>query len=298
MSKSASTTADKNIVDRSRTRRNKAVFDTVRATRERLQYGPVSGHAFERDMLQMHIAETLQSATIMPLFIILATGVGIYISRDPQILGWAILALTAHAITLLLARRASRLELTAANLSTWSSLFLAAQIVMGLVWVLFAFQKIEPGDPSLIMFYKGGTLLIALSITATSNVLLRRAMLMTFLPVLVALTVTAALSRSPMEIGLALMFGLSMLFCHHVTALPVQHQASVFPIRKGRPDSGTGSREIHVGRGATPCRRSQYGQVPLPCLHVPRAAHATQRDSGLFGGHGLGSAGAAQQSAL
>ncbi len=217
MSKSASTTADKNIVDRSRTRRNKAVFDTVKSTRERLQYGPVSANAFERDMLQMHIAETLQSATIMPLFIVLATGVGIYISRDPQIIGWAVLALTAHALALFFARRASRQELNAANIVTWNNIFLATQIVIGLVWVLFAIQRIEPGDASLIMFYKGATLLIALSITATSNFLLRRATLMTFLPVLMALSVTAALSRSPMEIGLALMFSMAMLFCHHVT---------------------------------------------------------------------------------
>ncbi|UHS61531.1 HAMP domain-containing histidine kinase [Agrobacterium vaccinii] len=236
MSKSASTIADKNIVDRSRTRRNKAVFDTVKATRERLQYGPVSGNAFERDMLQMHIAETLQSATIMPLFTILATGVGIYISRDPQIVAWAVLALTAHAIALLFARRASRQELTPANLSTWQTIFLAAQIVIGLVWVLFAIQKIEAGDPALIMFYKGGTLLIALSITATSNVLLRRAMLMTFLPVLVALSVTAALSRSPMEIGLALMFALAMLFCHHVTKRLYQSSIKLLSFQSEKDD--------------------------------------------------------------
>ncbi|MCL6652105.1 HAMP domain-containing histidine kinase [Agrobacterium rubi] len=217
MSKSASTTADKNIVDRSRTRRNKAVFDTVKLTRERLQYGPVSTSVFERDMLQMHVLETLQSATIMPLFIVLATGIGIYISRDPQIVGWAVLALSAHALALFFARKASRQELNAANLNTWNNIFLTTQIVIGLTWVLFALQKIEPGDPSLIMFYKGSTLLIALSITSMSSSLLRRAMLMTFLPVLVALCVTAALSRNPMEIGLALMFSMAMLFCHHVT---------------------------------------------------------------------------------
>ena len=217
MSKSASTTTDKNIVDRSRTRRNKAVFETVKSTRERLQYGPVGTGVFERDMLQMHIAETLQSATIMPLFIVLATGVGIYISRDPQVVGWSVLALTAHALALFFARKASRQELNAANLSRWHSIFLATQIIIGLVWVLFAIQKIEPGDASLIMFYKGATLLIALSITATVNFLLRRATLMTFLPVLMALSVTAALSRNPMDIGLALMFSMAMLFCHHVT---------------------------------------------------------------------------------
>ena len=236
MSKSASSTADKNIVDRSRTRRNKAVFETVKATRERLQYGQVSTNAFERDLLQMHIVETLQGATIMPLFIILTTGVGIYISRDPQIIGWAVLALTVHAMTLLFAKRASKQEISASNLSAWQNIFLAAQIIMGLVWVLFTIQHIESKDPSLVMFYKGGTLLIALTITASSNNLLRRAMVMTFLPVVVALSVTAILSRSPMEIGLALMFSLAMLFCHHVTKRIYQSSIKLLTFQSEKDD--------------------------------------------------------------
>ncbi|WP_288430778.1 HAMP domain-containing sensor histidine kinase [uncultured Agrobacterium sp.] len=217
MSKSASIIADKNIVDRSRTRRNKAVFDTVKSTRERLQYGPVGTTAFERDMLQMHVAETLQGATIMPLFIILATGIGIYISRDVQIIGWTFLALSAHALAIFFARKANRHEMSAASAPRWHNTFLAVQIIVGLVWSIFAVQRMPTGDPSLLMFYKGATLLIALSITAMSNFMLRRATLMTFLPVLVALSVTAALSHSPMDIGLALMFSMAMLFCHHVT---------------------------------------------------------------------------------
>ena len=60
MSKSVSTSTDKIIVDRSKKHRNKAVFDTVKTTRERLQQGAGASDAYEREMLTMHIAETLQ----------------------------------------------------------------------------------------------------------------------------------------------------------------------------------------------------------------------------------------------
>ena len=225
MSKSASPSADKIIVDRSRTRRNKAVFDTVKTTRERLQYGPVGTNAFERDMLSMHISETLQGATIMPLFILLATGIGIYITREVQIIGWAVLALTGHALALVFARRAFRTEISASNTARWQNTFLGVQILIGCVWAMFAMQTSSGADAALIMFYKGATLLIALSITAMTNFMLRRATMMTFLPVLVALGVNAVATRSPFDVGLALMFGMAMIFCHQVNRR--LHQSSI-----------------------------------------------------------------------
>ncbi|WP_312807005.1 sensor histidine kinase [Agrobacterium cavarae] len=217
MSKSTSNIADKNIVDRSRTRRNKAVFDAVKSTRERLQYGGVGTVAFECEMLQMHIAETLYGATIMPLFILLATGIGVYITRDIEIVGWTLLALSGHALALIFARKAQKQTITPANVNRWVSTFLAVQIIIGLIWALFAGYPMGAKDAALPMFYKGATLLIALSITAMSNFMLRRAILMTFLPVLMALGINAATSQDPMAIGMALMFFMAMLFCHYIT---------------------------------------------------------------------------------
>lgn len=217
MSKSASIIADKNIVDRSRTRRNKAVFDAVKATRERLQYGSIGTIAFEREMLQMHVVEMLHGATIMPLFIMLATGIGIYITRDIELVGWTFLALTTHAVCLMFARRAHKQTISTASADRWLKTFQGMQIVIGLIWALFAAYPMNAENMSLAMFYKGGTLLIALSITAMSNFMLRRAIVTTFLPVLVALGVNAAHSQNPIDIGMALMFFMAMLFCHYIT---------------------------------------------------------------------------------
>lgn len=217
MSKSVSTSTDKIIVDRSKKHRNKAVFDTVKTTRERLQQGAGGNEAYEREMLTMHIAEALQGAMIMPLFIVLASIIGLYITGDISLIIWSLIALSFHAMSLVLAKRAAKQEITDENLQHWKNLFLAMQILIGCAWALFALAEPVRNDPTLVLFFKGATLLIALSLTAMANFMLRRATFMTFLPVLAALCITSAISRDPFDVGLALMFGMAILFCHRIT---------------------------------------------------------------------------------
>lgn len=227
---------DKNIVDRSKIRRNKAVLDTIKNTRERLQYESVGSNAFERDMLGMHIAETLQGATIMPLFILLATGIGFFFTQQYELIVFASLALATHLISLLVAHRASKREINHANISFWEHSFLSVQLLMGLLWAGFAIR--DPGgiDPSMLLFYKGATLLIALSITAMSNFMLRRATIITYLPVLLALCVNAGLSRHPLDMGLALTFAMAMVFCHHVTRRMYQSSVKLLSFQTEKDD--------------------------------------------------------------
>lgn len=236
MSRSVSTSTDKIIVDRSRKHRNKAVFDTVKATRERLQQGGASSDAYEREMLTMHVAETLQGATIMPLFIVLASIIGVYITRDVELIIWSLLALSAHAVSLILVKRASKQDITTENLPRWRSLFLGTQIVIGCVWAMFSLAEPASTDPSLMLFYKGSTLLIALSLTAMVSFMLRRATYMTFLPVLAALSVTASISRDPFDVGLALMFGMAILFCHRITSRLYQSSVKLLSYQTEKDD--------------------------------------------------------------
>jgi two-component system cell cycle sensor histidine kinase PleC len=217
MSSSSSTYADKNIVDRSKVRRNKAVFEAIRNTRERLQYESVGSNAYSRDMLGMHIGETLQGATIMPLFILLASGIGFFFTREIELITFAAVALAVHGLSLLVAYQASKREINHDNIAFWEHSFLAVQLLMGLVWVAFTLREPVGIDPSMLLFYKSATLLIALSITAMSNFMLRSATIITYLPVLVVLVYTGVTTREPLDMGLALMVAMAMIFCHHVT---------------------------------------------------------------------------------
>src|SRR5690606_6806874 len=105
MSNGVSTSNDKNIVDLSRSNRNRAVSKTVRATRERLQTTGSSTKFFDRDALALHVNAMLQSALVTPIFVAVVTAIGLYIHPAGDLLAWALLALSVHAINVLAARR-------------------------------------------------------------------------------------------------------------------------------------------------------------------------------------------------
>jgi len=139
MSTGVSTSTDKNIVDRSRSHRNRAVSKAVRQTRERLQ----SGHSrnFDRELMMMHIDTLRQSAAVVPIFVIVVAVLGVYLTRDAGILFWTIPILTAHAINMLIGRRAKKQEMSAESARKWRQLLLLGQLLVGFCWALFAMQN-------------------------------------------------------------------------------------------------------------------------------------------------------------
>ncbi|SFB39558.1 two-component system, cell cycle sensor histidine kinase PleC [Rhizobium sp. NFR07] len=216
MSSGVSTSTDKIIVDRSRSHRNKAVSKAVRATRERLQLSTNGNHAFDRDMLAQHVNAVLQSAAAVPLFIALITGIGMYLSPSANMLAWALLMLSLHAINLLIARRFSRKEITAADTAKWRRRLLIGQVLLGIGWALFAFQTCSACGGDTYYFYKGAALLFAISITAMSSFMLRQSVLIGFLPMIAALLANAVLSRQLLDIGLIAICATAVVFFHYI----------------------------------------------------------------------------------
>ena len=219
MIQGVSTSTDKNIVDRSRSHRNKAVSKAVRATRERLQLGTSKHNAFDREMVTMHVGALLQSATVMPLLVILITAVGTYVTRDAGLFGWAVLALCLHAVNILIARRANQGQITTETTAKWRRRLIAGQVLMGCGWAALAVQNCQAcgGDTVTFIFFKGATLLIALSATAIANVMLRGAVLFAFAPTILALAFNAALTGSTVDIGLAAVFATLLVFFVYIT---------------------------------------------------------------------------------
>jgi two-component system cell cycle sensor histidine kinase PleC len=216
MSSGVSTSTDKIIVDRSRGHRNKAVSKAVRATRERLQSSAGGSHVFDRDMLGMHITTILQGAAIMPLVVVLVTAVGLYLKPDAHLFGWALVMLCLHAVNVFLARRASRKEIAAAETTKWRRRFLAAQVLMGCGWALFALQSCPQCTGDSFYFYKGAVLLFGVSIAAMGSFMLRQGLLLGFLPTIGALLITAVLSRHLLDIGLTAMCATALVFFHYI----------------------------------------------------------------------------------
>jgi two-component system cell cycle sensor histidine kinase PleC len=216
MSSGVSTSADKIIVDRSRSHRNKAVSKAVRATRERLQSSANGSHVFDRDMLAMHVNAVLHGASIMPLVVALVMAIGIYLSSDARLFGWALVMLCLHGVNVLLARRAGRKDFTALETTKWRRRFLVAQVMLGCGWAIFALQNCSTCSGDTFYFYKGTVLLFAVSISAMSSFMLRQGVLVGFLPTVASLLATATSSGHILDIGLTAACATAVVFFHYV----------------------------------------------------------------------------------
>ncbi|WP_248447345.1 sensor histidine kinase [Sinorhizobium meliloti] len=217
MSIAASTSTDKIIVDKSRSHRNKAVSKTVRATRQRLQTGSSAPSGFEREMLLLHIESVLHGAMALPLLVILIAASGIYLSGDPHILAWALLALSAHAVTIFLARKAKREDVVTEKVSVWRRRFLAGQMLTGLCWAIFTLPDCASCGEIASGLFEGTVLFIALAVTAMGTFLLRNALYYTFLPVLAALGFSSLKTGDAVDIGLTGILALSLVFLAFMT---------------------------------------------------------------------------------
>lgn len=217
MSIAVSTSTDKIIVDKSRSHRNKPVSKTVRATRERLQTGSSAPSGFEREMLNLYIGSALHGAIAMPLLVALITAVGIYLSGNLSIVVWAVMTLSAHAITVFLARKARKEDIAADKVPVWRRRFLIGQLLMGLCWATFVTQDCAACGDIRYGFFEGTGLLIALAATAMGTFLLRNALLYTFLPVVAALAFSSLTTGDPAHVGLTGVISLSLLFLVFMT---------------------------------------------------------------------------------
>ena len=212
MVQGVNSTHDKNIVDLTRSHRNRAVSKAVRATRERLQSnGDGGARQFERETMVMYLGSLLQSASIMPLFIFMVTGIGVYISKDLRLLVWAVGFMLIHSAIILLARRAEKQEITLDVAQKWHRIFLAMQALSGCGWAYFALMRCEACGDSFV-FYKGAILLIAISLTAMTTIMLRPGVLVTFLPVVIGLLIRFAIDRDMASVALTAITATAMVF--------------------------------------------------------------------------------------
>ncbi|WP_099866770.1 sensor histidine kinase [Pararhizobium haloflavum] len=204
MSIAVESSNDKNIVDRSRPRRNAGVAKTVRATRDRLQVGQPSNLEFAREMLLLHINAILQGAAAMPILVLAATAISIYFGESFELIPWAAVTLTAYAALVFFARRASSQTFDRDTTAKWARRFLLGHLAIGICWAIFAAQDCaECTDPS-FSFYKGVILLVAVAATAMTTFTLRRAIVASFMPPVLVFSALAYLTQNPYDIGMAI----------------------------------------------------------------------------------------------
>ncbi|MGQ3294013.1 MAG: sensor histidine kinase, partial [Shinella sp.] len=167
--------------------------------------------------LQLHIASTVQSALAVPMVIVLIAAGGIYLTEEIGLIAWAVLALSMHALGMIVARRARGREITADTVRRWQRRFLIAQVCMGFAWAAFALQTCGQCSGATFDFYKGSALLVALAVTAMSTLMLRHAVLYAFTPTVVALAISATLRPDSATIGTAAIIAAALVFLVFMT---------------------------------------------------------------------------------
>ena len=231
-----SSTNDKNVVDLTRKHRNKAVSRTVRTTRERLQSGHSGAPALSCDILVAYVQSVLNNAAVMPFLVLLVGGIGTYVSSSSALAAWTLFTLSIHGLNILLARKAGRSEITPLNLARWTRLLILSQCAMGVCWALFSFQECDTCGNQSFLFYKGAVLLVVLSVTAMSNILLRRAVLFAFIPTVAALVYQVMESRDPFVIGMTATVTTALIFFIHITDRLYQNSLSLSSFQSEKDD--------------------------------------------------------------
>lgn len=166
----------------------------------------------------MHAQASLQGAAITPFMIILFAAVSAYLSRDPTYILWALLALSVHALNILLVRKAAKRIPASRHQEHWRHMLLAGHGLMGCCWAIFAYQNCAACGPTAELLLKGAVLLIVLCVTAMTNILLRQAVIYASAPVMVALSAQAARSQAVDDIGVAGTFIVCVAFFAYITS--------------------------------------------------------------------------------
>ena len=180
-----STTADKFIVDRRKPHRNSDVSRALRKTRDRLSQ-QVGNPAFDRELLRLHAQAIINSATAIPLLVLLISSANLLAGMNADILPWAIVTLAGYAGVAFVALRVEKSDAADIEPVSTRGYFLAAHFLSGIGWTHFALLSCQQCGAGPFPVIKAVVLLLAVAATAIVGSALSGALFVTFaLPVVV-----------------------------------------------------------------------------------------------------------------
>lgn len=190
--------ADKNIVDRRKTRRNRDVMATVRKTRDLLaeQSG---GDVYSRELLKMHAHTTVASASAIPILVLLVTIGGYFAGIGGPILIWAVISVSLYAVLAYVARSVDKKETHDILPEIVRRNLMVAHVASGFGWAYFATLSCDACAIEQFPVAKALVLLLAIAATAMITAGLRNALIATFLLPVAAFSLLGADAAKPVE---------------------------------------------------------------------------------------------------
>ncbi|QDB99693.1 ATP-binding protein [Mesorhizobium sp. 8] len=215
MSLQRSSTADKNIVDRSKPHRNSDVARAVRKTRDRLSQQ--SGNPdFDRELLKLHARAMVSGVTAIPLLVVAIAAAGLFAGMGVEILIWALLAVTCYTALALIARRIDRTEAAEVKPAQARRDFLLAHFASGLGWAYFASLGCNACALDQFPIVKAVILLLAMAATAIMTSSLSGALLATFVVPVAAYAGIGTSLWVPAEAIMLVLLVVALLFFAYV----------------------------------------------------------------------------------
>ncbi|MEX0409244.1 HAMP domain-containing sensor histidine kinase [Aquibium sp. LZ166] len=217
MAPTRSNTADKNIVDRTKARRNADVARTVRETRDRLSQQP-GNPAFDREMIKLHAGALTGSAIVLPLLAVVVALAGLFVGMGAIVVLWAATTVAAYAGLAWYAQGISRTEASEIDVSEVRLWFLVAHAVTGLCWVWFSGMGCSDCQIGQFPIIKAAILLLAIAATAILAYALRGAMEATFAMPVAAYVILGVHLWLPVEAVMAALLAASLPFFSYVSS--------------------------------------------------------------------------------
>lgn len=178
-----STSADKNIVDRTRVHRNSDVVRAVRRTRDRLSQ-QAGNPVYDRELLKLHARATVNTALAIPVMVMAVLAAGLFAGVGIDIVAWALVTVACYAGLALIARIVDRTETTDIDADTVRRNFLIGHFLSGLGWAYFAWIGCGECQVEQFPVLKAVVMLLAIAATAIISSALSGALVTTFaLPV-------------------------------------------------------------------------------------------------------------------
>lgn len=210
-----SNTADKFIVDRRKHHRNSDVSLAVRNTRDRLSQR--SGNpVFERELLKLHARAIVASALALPLLVILVAVAGVIAGMSGEILVWALATVAAYAVLVLVARGVDQGDPTQKDQAATKRSFLILHFLVGIAWAYLATMGCGQCQVEQFPVIKAVVLLLAMAATAISTASLRGALVVTFVPPVIAYAWLGSRFWMPVEATMAGLLAISLPFFAYV----------------------------------------------------------------------------------
>jgi two-component system, cell cycle sensor histidine kinase PleC len=210
-----SSVADKIIVDRRKAHRNSDVARAIRTTRERL--AQKSGNPdYHRELLRLHARAVINSATAIPLMVMIVAAAALIGGMGGEILIWSLFTVTFYSALAVLARRVERIQAARIDPPSTRRNFLFGHFVTGLGWAYFA--SLDCGACGIEQFtvVKAVILLLAIAATAIIASGLSKAVFATFVLPVAVYAYAAADSAVPVHMLMVGLLVASLFFFAYI----------------------------------------------------------------------------------